>query len=100
MNDLVVREDRSRRTAAPSPRYSAVRRRLKAQGCLELSSIHHLAGIGFLRLTNQHKRHTEQPKDESCHRQMIMAFKRNALAIFVARKHARSSVAVSRGRAR
>src|SRR5580704_14486472 len=78
MDDLVVREDRTRRTAAPTPGQTGPYGSLKAQGCLELSSIRHHAGLGFLRVTSEYKRQTHQRNYEPCHRQMIVAFKRAA----------------------
>ena len=83
MNDLVVREKRSRRTAVPAPRFAAAAwSDFKAQRCLEVSSIHRNAGLRFLRVTNEHKRQTHQRKYESRHRQMIVAFKSAALGLF------------------
>jgi len=83
MNDLVVRENRSRWTAVSPPRFAAAGwSDFKAQRCLEVSSIHRNAGLGFLRLTNEHKRQTHQRKYESRHRQMIVAFKSAAVVLF------------------
>jgi len=67
----------------PAPRFAAAGwSDFKAQRCLEVSSIHRNAGLGFLRVTNEHKRQTHQRKYESRHCQMIVAFKSAALALF------------------
>ena len=70
-------------STVPAPRFAAAGwSDFKAQRCLEASSVHHNAGLGFLRVTNEHKRQTHQLKYESRHCKMIVAFKSGALALF------------------